>query len=136
MLRKSIHVEDFFHVGPPGALGAVREGLLAGFADGPPFLGAGVGGHGGHIGGEVGADILEVAKEVVLTVGQTTKEDRVVADVRALNLRQNIGPDGGVEAFVSLDLVLPQTNHTSVTFHRVKRLPRRRRVSTLFSQWR
>jgi hypothetical protein len=44
MLRLIV-MEDFFHVGPPFAFGSGVEGLLAGFADVPPFLGGGVGGH-------------------------------------------------------------------------------------------
>jgi hypothetical protein len=57
-------MEDLFHIRPPASAGNIHLGqwFLAWFAEGPPFPGARVGGHGGHISGEVRTDIFEIAE--------------------------------------------------------------------------
>lgn len=72
----SIRVEDLFHLRPPVSLGPARDGFLHGHHDFPPLLGLGVGGHFGHIGGVVGAVVLEIGEKEALPV-----EDRIIADV-------------------------------------------------------
>ena len=55
-------MEELFHVGPPLARFARFERLLAGLADGPPFLSERVGGYQSHVGIEVIPHILEVGE--------------------------------------------------------------------------
>jgi len=110
-------MKDLFHAGPPFVGGAVGEWILAGFAEGPPAFGHGVGGEAGHIGGEVGADILEVTEEVVDAVREAAEKNGVVADVGLVDDAENVGPDGLVEAFVVGDFFGTKSEDAAVALH-------------------
>src|ERR1700735_5204383 len=62
----SIHVEDFFHTGPPLARLSGFERLLHGLHKGPPLLGLGVGRHLCRIRLVVRTMVFEIAKEVIV----------------------------------------------------------------------
>ena len=59
----SIRVEDLFHRRPPFPGRGRGHRFLAGAGEGPPLPGLGVGGHPGHVGREVGADVFEIGEE-------------------------------------------------------------------------
>lgn len=110
-------MEDFLHVRPPFAFGAVAERFLAGFAVGPLVAGGGIGGNFRHVCGEVSADVFEVAEEVVVSVRQLAQEDRVVANVACGDQGQDFRPCGGMQTLVLLDLIGPEADDAAVAFH-------------------
>ena len=110
-----ILVENFFHASPPFSRGAVFERVLAGFAFGPPALGHRVGGEAGHVASKVGADIFEVAEQVVGTVWKAAKENGVVADVSLVNDAENVGPDRLVKTFILVDFIRTKSDHAAVS---------------------
>ena len=59
----SVGVEDFFHPAPELLLAAGRDGRLAGVGLLPPPLRLRVGGHPGHVGGEIVAGVLEIGEQ-------------------------------------------------------------------------
>src|SRR5690606_28413480 len=66
----SIEVEYLFRRGPPFPFGARRQRRLHRHADGPPFLRARIGGHGGHVGVVVVAGIFVIGKQQVFRLAQ------------------------------------------------------------------
>ena len=78
----------------------IRQRLLHRVSEGPPSLGGLVGGHRGHVRGEVVAHVLEVGEQI-----RAMAEDRVVPDVRAVDLLEYARPRLDVEPLVVVDPV-------------------------------
>lgn len=100
-------MEDLFHSGPPFPFVSVVEGLLAGNAKCPPFLSLRVGCHEGVIGGHVGSYVFEVAKEVVVSIRQSSQEDGVVANAALGDLLKDLWPDGRVQPLILFNFLFP-----------------------------
>lgn len=60
---------DFFHEVPPFAGGAIWKWILAGLANGPPFLRDRVTGKAVHVPSKIRSHIFEVAKKVMFIIG-------------------------------------------------------------------
>lgn len=90
-------VKKFFHVGPPLTWVPRLQRILARFADLPPFLGAGICCHAGHVCIEVISDILEVGKKKSVLV-----VDGVVANPALRDFSEDFRPHCGVQGFVFL----------------------------------
>jgi len=99
-------VKKFFHVGPPLTWVARLQRILAGFADIPPLLGAGIRCHAGHVCIEVISDILEVGKKKSILV-----VDGVVANPALGDLGENLRPSGGVQSFVFFVFLRAESDH-------------------------
>src|ERR1035437_56362 len=107
-----VHVEDFFHSGPPLAFFALRERRLHGHHQCPPLLCSLVGGHFCHVGGVIGAVVLEIAEKHVVV-----KKDGVVAHIAGADCLQNAGPNGGMMFLVLLFGLGLEADHHSVSSH-------------------
>ena len=110
-------MEDFLHTGPPFAGCAVGERLLARFADGPPFLSGGIGGHFRRIHGKISSGVFEITEQVMPSVVKPAQIDRVVPDIAITDHPFHVGPDGGVEFFVFIDFSGVEADDGSVAFH-------------------
>jgi hypothetical protein len=107
-----IQVEDLFHVSPPFAFPACGHGLLHRPHDGPPSLGRRIGGHLGHVTGEVRAMILEVTVEYAIL-----QIDRVVPDIALANGFEHLRRHSRMALAVFFLRFLLQANHHSVSLH-------------------
>lgn len=110
-------MKNLGHRSPPFAWSSIVEGLLARFAESPPLLGDGVGGHFGHIVSEVGSVVFEVAEEVVISVGEFAEEDGVIADLAIADGLEDSGPGGFVEFDVFADFFVLELEDAAVAFH-------------------
>ncbi len=102
-------MEDLPKFGPVGAGCCVFDGQLHGVHDLPPALGLGIGGHAAHVGGVVGAVVLEVGEEQV-----TAQEDGVVADVAVGDGLEHTGPDLGMMTDIFRFVFWPEANDLCV----------------------
>ncbi len=112
--NRSVVVEGLFHHSPPLAVPAGFERFLAGNGKRPPFLVLGAGRHLRHIGAEIGAMILPIAKQQVFRLPQ---ENRVVTDIAIADQRQNFRPDGGMQPFILRDHLRLDAYDHSHTLH-------------------
>jgi hypothetical protein len=107
----------FFHVGPPFAGRAVVQRPLTRNANFPPFLRGWVGGHLGHVAGEIAAGVFKITEQVMPSVRQFAQVNLVVFDVARFDHFQNAGPDGGVKLFVFREFIVAKTDDGAVAFH-------------------
>src|SRR5579864_129832 len=109
---QSIAMKNFFHVGPPFALGACFQGILHRHHNRPPFLGLRISGHFCHVRRVVRAVILEIAEQQVVF-----QVDGIISDIALVDHSEDFGPNRRMVFLIGLKRFRPDSDHRTVTPH-------------------